>query len=304
MAEEISQGYRWVDQVCPVCNMPPTNFVGERGGDAHRSGLGVKCEIWSCGKCGMIFPNPMPHPVGGVDQHYGMEADEYFINHDRDKKLETARIILEDGEKMLGRKGTMLDIGAGRGEVIEVAISRGWKAEGVEPSKKFAAYAAEKTGAHIFPDPVESCGIEDNSYDLVILGAVLEHLYNPNDVVATIARILKPGGLVFFDVPNEKGLIFTVGNLYQKIRGRRWCTNLAPTFPPFHVFGYSMRPMRAMFGNHGLTVVKAHVFGGISVLPDRRGMMGKLENLGARAFTRISNLGTLGGYIAAWAKKS
>ena len=63
---------------------------------------------------------------------------------------------------------------------------------------------------------------------------------------------MRPGGFVMLDVPNEKGLFFKAGNLYQKARGRRWCVNLAPTFSPFHVFGFSPRSLRKLLAKHGL----------------------------------------------------
>jgi hypothetical protein len=45
------------------------------------------------------------------------------------------------------------------------------------------------------------------------------------------------------------------------------------------------------------------VFGGRSILPDRGGIAGKLEQLAAKAVTRISDLGEMGTYIETWAVK-
>ena len=102
--------YRWEPQKCPVCEIPPTKFIGRRGGSAHRQNLGVECLIWKC-KCGMIFPNPMPVPLD-INQHYD-EPDEYFIHHDTEQKTLYAVGILKCAESIF-RKGRVLDIGAGR----------------------------------------------------------------------------------------------------------------------------------------------------------------------------------------------
>ncbi len=67
--EEVRDGYHWVKKDCPICDIPPTKFLGIRGGAAHREGTGVECEIWACEKCSLIFPNPMPVPVEGANQH-------------------------------------------------------------------------------------------------------------------------------------------------------------------------------------------------------------------------------------------
>ena len=233
-SEVIHDGYKWIRQLCPICGAEPSRFVGMRGGSAHRRGVGVECEIWSCPTCDIIFPNPMPIPLGGLAQHYETEADEFFEHHQPQVKSRTARLILDDAEAMNGGKGTLLDIGSGRGETLKLALERGWSAVGIETSEKFAAYAEEHTGAKLYTKPIEECGLESSYFDVVILSAVLEHLYEPRTMLAEISRILKPGGFLFVDVPNERGLVFRIANFYQKVCGRKWCVNLSPTFAPFH----------------------------------------------------------------------
>jgi SAM-dependent methyltransferase len=152
-------------------------------------------------------------------------------------------------------------------------------------------------------EPIERCGFADHSFDAVILAAVLEHLYDPDATVREIARVLRPGGAFFVDVPNEAGLYFRLGNLYQKLRGRDWVVNVAPTFEPFHVFGFSPRALRALLRKHGLEVRDWRVYGGRSMVPRRGGALGALEHLAARAVTAASNLGELGTYIETWAVK-
>jgi SAM-dependent methyltransferase len=300
---EIRDGYRWLPQVCPVCEVPPTKYVGRRGGRAHRAGLGVESQLWSCGKCGLVFPNPMPVPVGGVEQHYTLEPEDYFRNHDTEKKVEGWDKQLAVAESLTGGKGRLLDIGAGRGEVLVAAHQRGWEAVGIEPSSSFAEQCEQLAVAEIRREPVERCNFPAESFDVVVLAAVLEHLYNPDETIGEIARILRRGGALFVDVPNESGLYFRFGNLYQKLSRRDWSVNLAPTFEPFHVFGFSPRSLRSLLIKHGLSPSYWRVYAGRSVLPGRKGLMGSLEQLAAHAVTALSNLGELGTYIETWAVK-
>ena len=65
--------YHWIPQECPTCEVPPRRFLGRRGGAAHRAGLGVESKVWRCGRCGLIFPNPMPIPVKGLEQHHAVD---------------------------------------------------------------------------------------------------------------------------------------------------------------------------------------------------------------------------------------
>ena len=293
--------YEWVSQQCPICETPPTKHLGRRGGTAHREVLGVECEIWSCGKCGLIFPNPMPIPINGLDQHYAVAPDNYFEHHETESKATSAAGLLKQAEALVGGTGTLLDIGAGRGELLQAGVEQGWKVVGIEPSTTFAEHVT-RSGIEVRQDPVEQCSFPSSSFDVVILAAVLEHLYNPNETVQEIARILRPGGALFLDVPNEQGLYFRLGNLYQKLRGRDWVVNLAPTFSPFHVFGFGPKSLQRLLSKHGFTPIHWHVYGGTSFVP-AHGLLGLLEQQAAKAVTGISKMSDMGTYIETWAIK-
>lgn len=297
------EAYRWLVQNCPVCEVPPAKRLGRRGGAAHRAGLGVECEVWRCGKCGLVFPNPMPVPLGGAEQHYGMPPDDYFENHDMDAKGAASVHLLTRARELTGGTGRLLDIGSGRGELLKAAREAGWEAVGVDPSQAFARYAARYSGAEVREEPVERCGFAAESFDVVILAAVLEHLYNPDETVREIARILRRGGALFVDVPNEEGLYFRAGNIYQRLRGRDWVVNIAPTFEPFHVFGFGPRSLRALLAKHGLKPVDWRVYGGEAMVPARDNLVGAVERLAAHAVTALSRVGNLGTYIETWAIK-
>lgn len=301
---DVRDGYRWVAQECPVCRRPPTVYVGRRGGAAHREGTGVECRIWRCGACGLVFPNPMPLPAEGVGQLYALDPDEYFQNHDAARKLESARGMVEGATRLTGGRGRLLDVGSGRGDVLVAAREAGWEAVGIDLSPSFADYAERRSGARVMREPIERCGFADGSFDAVILAAVLEHLYDPDATVREIARVLRPGGAFFVDVPNEGGLYFRLGNLYQRLRGRDWVVNVAPTFEPFHVFGFNPRSLRALLAKHGLEAREWRVYAGESMVPaGRGGAVGALERLAARAVTAASGYGELGTYIETWAVK-
>ncbi len=302
--DEVRDGYIWRKQRCLTCDLEPKHFLGTRGGASHRENLGVECEIWRCGQCGLIFPNPVPIPVEGLGQHYDVDADEYFQGHDKDTRLSGAKGLIAQAEGLLKRKGKLLDVGVGRGEILIAATEAGWVCEGVEPSETFADYAQARTGARIWREPIEESLIPDEEFDVVMLAAVLEHLYDPYQVISKISRVLKPGGLLYLDVPNEAGLYFRIGNIYQRMRGRKWCVNLAPTFPPFHVVGFSPRSLRAMLGKKQLNPVVWNVYPGTSMVPGNGGISGLIESTASRLITNLSRFCEMGTYIETWARKS
>ncbi|HEY0384773.1 MAG TPA: hypothetical protein VGC64_02120, partial [Pyrinomonadaceae bacterium] len=88
-----------------------------------------------------------------------------------------------------------------------------------------------------------------------------------------------------------------------KLRRRDWVVNVAPTFSPFHLFGFSPRSLRALLAKHGLEPRDWRIYGGRAMLRAHGGAIGVAEELAARAITALSQLGSLGTYIETWAIK-
>lgn len=293
--------YDWVNQLCPICEAPPTRFLGMRGGSAHRQNLGVESEIWQCKQCGLIFPNPMPVPKGGVSQHYELPPEDYFEHFTTEVKNASALALLGQAQRFVGRVGLLVDIGSGRGELLRTAREAGWQVVGIEPSSRFAAHASHYSGVQVLTEPVERCDLPAGNFDVAVLSGVLEHLYNPNETMRAIAGILRPGGALYLDVPNERGLYFRVGNLYHRLRIRNWNINLSPTWPPFHVFGFSPKSLRMMLAKHGFETARLRCYGYESFVPRSASLIGELERRAADVITSLSNYGNMGSFIDCWA---
>lgn len=297
----IAADYAWTPYQCELCGRPPDQFLGYRGGDAHRAKLGVRCEVWKCSECDLIFPHPMPVPAS-LGQHYDLPPEDYFSAHGGDSKSRSMQVLIEQAEQLSSGR-TLLDVGSGRGELVEIAQSRGWNVTAIEPSATFAKRIRQK-GIDVIEKPVEECNLPAHSFDVVVLAAVLEHLYHPAMTIESISSVLRPGGILFVDVPNEGGLYFRLGNLYEFLRRRRSTVNLAPTFAPYHVVGFTPVSLRKLLGKYGLEPVTWRVYGGISCLPRRAGVVGLLESIAVKVVTFASRAGEMGTYMETWARRT
>lgn len=92
------------------------------------------------------------------------------------------------------RRGRLLDVGCGRGDLLAVLQDEGWQAFGVEPSQQGAA-AARARGIQVRCSRFEEHD-DDEQYDVVVFSGVLEHLHDPLDSLRRARRVLSPGGLV------------------------------------------------------------------------------------------------------------
>jgi SAM-dependent methyltransferase len=95
-----------------------------------------------------------------------------------------------------------LDVGASSGEFMEAAGEVGWKVTGVEPSAEGVSVATAK-GLNVVQSPAEKLPFADQSFDLVHANHVFEHLADPLAAAQEVYRVLKPGGVVFIEVPNQ-----------------------------------------------------------------------------------------------------
>jgi SAM-dependent methyltransferase len=291
--------YKWVPQGCPICGDVPRKYLGYRGGEFHRSNLGVATTIWRCKSCDLIYPDPMPVPIGGIGQHYSEDPAEYFKIHVFEQKLERAEKLIREAESLVNI-GRLLDIGSGQGAIALTAQRLGWNVTCVEPSPSFAVSLRER-GLDVQENTLENLSLPECSFDAVILSAVLEHLYNPNQVLAIISRLLKPDGILFLDVPNERGLYYRIGNLYCWLRGSKAVQNLSPTFSPYHVFGFGKKALTKILAKHKLTAEVTRFYGGNSSLPTSD-LWSKIEFHAIQLVSDMS-IGDMGNYIELWARK-
>ena len=205
------------------------------------------------------------------------------------------------GESVLGRRGSMLELGCGRGELLRGAANRGWSVRGVEMTEAFARIAIEEQGVEVERAAIESAQSLGASYDIVLLAAILEHLYDPAETLKRVRGALRPGGLVFIDVPNECSLMSRAGNAYMRLRAKDWAINLSPTFAPFHVVGFCPMSLRYLLRRTGFNPIKLELHRWNIALPATDGFLAALERLGLNAVLSLGKLLGMGAGITCWA---
>ena len=96
----------------------------------------------------------------------------------------------------------LLDVGCSSGALLQVAQSCGFQVYGAEPAEKAAARAAQIPEAQVFSGFLQDANYEENSFDVVTLFEVIEHLVEPVALMQEIERILKPSGVLLVGTAN------------------------------------------------------------------------------------------------------
>ena len=112
------------------------------------------------------------------------------------------------------KNGKLLEIGCSNGTRLEKLKRWGWKVTGVELNKKAAIFGIEKRGLDIRIGSIFDFEFPSDSFDVIVMDMVLEHLYHPDKVILKITKWLKPKGQLMFSIPYFEGLEFRLFKEY------------------------------------------------------------------------------------------
>ncbi|WP_369752869.1 class I SAM-dependent methyltransferase [Flavobacterium sp. WC2409] len=138
-------------------------------------------------------------------------------------------------------KGRILDIGAGTGDFLSVAKQNGWETIGVEPSEKAKAIASKKGVAFV----EETRTLENQSFDVITMWHVLEHVPDLDFQIKELKRLLKPTGSLIIAVPNFK-------SFDAKHYGAFW----AAYDVPIHFWHFSKKAIKLLFEKENIQLEK------------------------------------------------
>lgn len=137
---------------------------------------------------------------------------------------------------------TALDVGCGGGILAEEFAAAGFSVSGIDPSENSIRTAkdhARQNGLDIRYETgtAEKLPYPDNSFDVVYCCDVLEHVRDVNTAISEISRVLKSGGMFFFDTINRTPLSkLIIIKLWQEWR------STALVQPGLHVYDMFIRP--------------------------------------------------------------
>lgn len=98
--------------------------------------------------------------------------------------------------------GRLLDFGCGWGFFLSAAKEAGWEPYGLEPLPGHATYARSQLRATVVTDTLRPDTFDREFFDVVTAFQVFEHLPDPAGDLLKLQAMIKPGGVVFIEVPN------------------------------------------------------------------------------------------------------
>lgn len=189
--------------------------------------------IVRCEDCGLVaLPLEQAPPVAYEDA-----ADPYYVEQAAQRIANAHRLLA-----LVPARGDLLELGCACGFLLVAARERGFRVHGVEMSAWASAYARETYQLDVKTGYLEALGLPAESYDVVVMADVIEHLVDPRRTVQEIARVLRPGGRILLLTPD-------VGSGMARLFGRRWWGLLDD-----HYFYFSRQTLRRFLESEGFLV--------------------------------------------------
>jgi SAM-dependent methyltransferase len=152
---------------------------------------------------------------------------------------------------VIGSSKRYLEVGFGGGHYLSAAENLGYKVYGVEIDYE-SFQKALKVGRNIYNCELKDAPFESDYFDIVKAMHVLEHSKDPAGLVKGIFRVLKPGGFLILDVPNQASIIAKIKIGLHLLGIRR--NDYGYVQPPIHLYGFSPQVLRRLLCGVGFII--------------------------------------------------
>ncbi|MBX2931653.1 MAG: class I SAM-dependent methyltransferase [Chitinophagaceae bacterium] len=199
---------------CTLCSNNSFTTIGVVNGNDFK-----QYNLAKCSKCNHYFTD-----ISSLtDTNILYDEGDYKIR-DTQKSLffkiqdaEYKKVLKEIQTLGFSNTSKLLDFGCGKGVFLHIAANNNFKNSiGIETSLPRANYAKEVYGLKVISEFYNGGNIDEDSFDVITMFHVLEHLPNPQTLLQElIQNNLKKGGILVLEVPNY-------GSWQSKIAGNKW----------------------------------------------------------------------------------
>lgn len=181
---------------CPACRSAESDAIWPAADRAFH--------IERCRSCRLVFTVPQlsAHEIVAYydERYYG--AGNVRFGPVLESVVSWCRRRRADKICRFVSSGRVLDVGCGRGHILNCLRQRGWNVQGVEMNENAVRHARDALGLDVRVECFDPDRFPSEHFDAIILWHVLEHLPNVETVLPGLARMLRLGGLLALSVPN------------------------------------------------------------------------------------------------------
>ncbi len=201
--------------------------------------VGTHGAVFWCQTCRVGY-SPAPDPSQLISEYEDVEDPSYFA--EEENRLRNSAWVMRAVERHR-RPGTLFEVGASVGILLEAARRRGWAVSGIEPSRWAVATGRQRYGVNLRQGTIEGDSGPDGPVDCVVMSDVLEHLVDPQGALVRAAEWLAPDGVLAVITVNMTAVL-------ARVLGTRW-----PGYMDMHLTYFSPHALDSMVRRAGLTTI-------------------------------------------------
>jgi len=228
--------------LCECCGTPTASETASKRGYSLRQ----------CLNCGLFFVWPQPSPEE-LNLLYS-RTQGYFSTAATDLAKTSGQSALSLHKILQAHDvgtGTLLDIGCATGVLIFHMGKLGYTVAGCDVNAE-AVRIATDNGLDAKVGDLASLRYKAESFDIINMGDVLEHVASPYNLLRTAFSLLKPGGTIVISTPNSNSSFALSTLLLSRKTGFPWAHSEAP----YHLFEFSPRSILELLRQTGFSASK------------------------------------------------
>lgn len=228
--------------------------------------INKKYTIVKCRGCSFASVSPLP-----TNQELAQWYEHYHFKDAKAKEIKALERLSALYQPIIdflvskfdnGTKPEFLDYGFGKGAFLIQVAKNGYAATGIEISED-NCQALRNWSKHDGLD-IEILKISDNSpnfsfserFDCITVFSVVEHVLAPLELLSRLRALLKKGGILYLESPNNDALYLKIKNILRKRINREGFFDSLN--PPQHLSGFNRRSMAELLSKTGYSVLEVN----------------------------------------------
>jgi len=169
-----------------------------------------------------------------------------FSGYEKDKQCITRNLqqVLRQVKKYVPTNAKVLDVGCAMGFMVELARLQGYDAYGFDPSSYALSHVSPTIKQYVAKATIATASYPKNSFDVIILTDIIEHVPDPVGSITILQQFLKRGGYIVIATGDTQSTA-------AKLLGKHWTFYI----PPQHLVFLSKDTLTTILQRTGFTPV-------------------------------------------------
>ncbi len=199
--------------------------------------------IYECKNCSLaaVFPKPSKIQIDNVIKKISNNFYKEYIT-EKYSYMQYFHKKLDEITKYK-KKGSLLEIGCGRGLFLEIAKKKKWCVFGIDLSRE-AVKICNKNQLNVKYGTLGTVKLKSKKFDVIAAFQLIEHVDDPTKLLQKISEKQNKGGVLMITTPNRKGIL-------ASLSGKYWYDY----YNKEHLYFFTQRVLEEMVVNAGYEIL-------------------------------------------------